>query len=107
MMKKMEYATQIAALVNGSVKEAEKANGVKRIGICIKSDTSNVAPCIYIDEMYKAGLSVEEAAEKVTEICGKNQVSGNMDVKEQMKRDYYGLFWLIWNGNMAWWNPKQ
>ena len=83
-MTKREYAEQIATLVNGTVQEAEKANGIKRIGVVIKG-AGNVAPCIYIDEMYERELSVEDAAERIKDICKAHTITENMDVMEQLK----------------------
>lgn len=70
-MTKKEYANRIAALVNGEVKEVEKANGVILTGIVIDTGT-NVRPCIYIDAMYEEQYTPEEAAEKVAEIAKEN-----------------------------------
>jgi len=71
---KKEYANQVAQLVNGEVKEVEKANGATMTGILVETG-SNIRPCIYIDDMMKEGLTVEEAAERVQEIARRNAKS--------------------------------
>lgn len=83
-MTKREYAKQVAMMVDGKVNEVEKANGIKRFGITIKGE-GNVAPCVYIDEMYEKGVSVEEAAEKVKSSSKANHTSEDMDVMEQIR----------------------
>lgn len=83
-MTKRTYARKIAMMVDGKVNEVEKANGIKRFGITIKGE-GNVAPCVYIDEMYEKGVSVEEAAEKVKSINKANHTSEDMDVMEQIR----------------------
>lgn len=74
-MTKMEYAKKIAELVNGEVKEVDKANGVKLIGICIKDDNTNIYPNIYIEKMYNEGLNIEEAAKIVKEISEERKMN--------------------------------
>lgn len=66
-MTKREYAQQIAELINGEMREVEKANGVKMIGVT-KKDDSNIRPNVYIDKMYEDKLSIKEAAEMVEKI---------------------------------------
>jgi len=71
---KKEYANEVARLVNGEVKEVEKANGAIFTGIMV--DTGSTAkPTIYIDDMKADGLTVEEAAAKVQEIAKKSAIS--------------------------------
>lgn len=72
-MNKMEYAMEIAKIVNGDVAEVDKMNGVKLIGIRIKND-NNITPTIYIDQMYDEDLSVYEAAEKIKEVYSKTKI---------------------------------
>lgn len=72
-MKKMEYAMEVAKKVNGDVREVEKANGVKFIGVTVRSD-SNITPTIYIDQMYADDLTIDEAAEKVMKLYEKNKI---------------------------------
>ena len=78
-MTKREYAEAIAVIVNGTVNEVEKANGIKKIGIIIKEEGSNIAPCIYIDEMYDGEMSVEEAVEKVKELYDYSKINTPFD----------------------------
>lgn len=75
-MNKQEFAQAIATKVNGEVKEMEKANGVILTGIL--TGAGSVRPTIYIDDMYADGMSVDEAAEKITEIA--NRETPNIDV---------------------------
>lgn len=72
-MKKMEYAMEVAKKVNGDVREVEKANGVKFIGVTVRSD-SNITPTIYIDQMYADDLTIDEAAEKVKKIYEERKI---------------------------------
>ena len=67
-MTKREYAEVIAERVNGEVKEVEKNNGIKFTGIQFKPDDSNVAPVIYIDEMYEDEKGIDEAIDEVKNI---------------------------------------
>lgn len=67
-MTKREYAKAIAERVNGEVKEVEKNNGIKFTGIQFKPDDSNVAPVIYIDEMYEDEKGIDEAIDEVKNI---------------------------------------
>ena len=62
-MTKMEYAKQVAAIVNGEAKEIEKANGVIWTGI-ICGD-GNIRPTVYIDDIFETGKTPEEAAELI------------------------------------------
>lgn len=63
------YANEIANRIDDAeVKEVTKTNGVVRYGIIIKNPGSNVAPTIYVEEMYEDGLSVDEAVKEVTKI---------------------------------------
>jgi len=57
--------------LTGEIKEVEKANGVMLTGIAIKTD-GNASPTIYVDDMLKKGLSVEEAAAQITAIINKD-----------------------------------
>ena len=66
-----EYANEVATMVNGEVKEVEKPNGLILTGVSVDLGT-NLRPCIYLDQMYKDGLTVEEAADKVREIAQQN-----------------------------------
>ena len=63
-MTKREYAEAIAVIVNGEVREVEKANGVKLIGVSPKGDME-VKPHVYIETMYDEGYTVDRAAEIV------------------------------------------
>ena len=65
-MTKYEYANEVAKLVNGEVKEIEKANGIVLLGIC-KRDT-NITPTVYIDKAFEEGRTVEETAAEVLRI---------------------------------------
>lgn len=67
-MTKMEYAQVVAEKVNGKIKEIEKANGVRLIGITKRIKDKSVVPNVYIDEAYEMGKSVEEMAEEVQRI---------------------------------------
>ena len=78
-MTNMEYAKEVAALVNGTAKEVEKANGVKLAGVTIRTEGSNISPCIYVDIMNEEGLTPEEAAEEVKRLTVKSQRE-NIDI---------------------------
>lgn len=67
-MTKREYAEAIAERVNGEVKEVEKNNGIKFTGIQFKPDGSNVAPVIYIDEMYEDEKGIDEVIDELKNI---------------------------------------
>jgi len=67
-MTKMEYAREIALAVNGEIKEVEKANGVKLIGITKRTESGKVAPNVYIDQAYEYGEPIEEVAVKIQRI---------------------------------------
>ena len=72
VMNKTEFANKIAAQVlNGEVKTVEKANGTRKIGICMGE--GDVRPNIYIDDMFEQGYSVEQAVEKVKAIYEENK----------------------------------
>ena len=70
-MTKREYADAVAAIVNGEVKEVNKTNGKKMIGISPKGDMA-IRPIVYIDEMYDCDVSVENAAENVEDMFVKH-----------------------------------
>lgn len=66
-MTKREYAEAIATLVNGTVNEVEKANGVKKMGVFRKLE-NGASPTVYIDDMFTKGLTVDEAAQEVSRL---------------------------------------
>lgn len=66
-MTKREFANKVAEMVNGTVHETEKANGVIWTGISILNET-NINPNIYIDKMYEESWSVEQAADEVLKL---------------------------------------
>ena len=74
-MTKRQYAEAIAKQVNGEVKEAEKANGVKFVGVCIKGE-GNVSPLIYIDTMYDREMPVDAAVAEVQRLYKANAKPG-------------------------------
>lgn len=82
-MTKSNYAKAIATMVNGEVKDVEKANGVIYTGIMVETG-SNVRPCIYIDKMFDDGLTVEEAAEQVKRIADANKAD-DLKIDDLMK----------------------
>ena len=84
-MSRKEYAQEVAKLVNGEVKEVEKANGVILTGIIIKTD-SNIKPCIYIDRMMDDGLTIEEAADMVLDLTEKHALT--LDTNPVMDFEY-------------------
>lgn len=65
-MTKREYANKVAELVNGVVKEVEKANGVFLTGIIQKGEDFSAS--VYIDTLYDNFVPVEKAAEQVREV---------------------------------------
>ena len=74
-MTVLEFANEVAANVeNAKVQEIEKANGVVFTGIAI--DQGGISPTVYVDEMYRNGLSVEDAAREVERIAEKSRVEG-------------------------------
>ena len=75
-MTKREYAEQIAEIIGGDVKEIEKANGIKMIGVEKFPEGKNIAPCIYIDKAYEAGLSIADAVEQIKEAIEAAQIDG-------------------------------
>lgn len=62
-MTKREFAEQVAEIIGGEVVEVEKANGIVKIGVTIR--TNNISPNVYIDDMYSRGDTVGEVAEIV------------------------------------------
>ncbi|MCR5509280.1 MAG: DUF5688 family protein [Lachnospiraceae bacterium] len=81
-MDKIKFAMEIAKKVNGEVKEVEKNNGIKLIGISIKND-SNIYPTIYIDQMYEDDMSIDEAAKAVLKTY-----------EEKKTPDFGDLIWI-------------
>lgn len=65
-MTKVDYAQEIASRVGGEVREVEKANGVVLTGITLVTN-SNVQPTLYIDDMYRNDVPVDEAVDKVND----------------------------------------
>jgi len=78
-MTKKEYAQKVAQIVNGEVKEVEKANGAILTGV-ILDNGSNLRPTVYIDSMMDEELTIDEAAEQVNRIARTHALeSRNMD----------------------------
>lgn len=80
VMKEMninEYANAIAVELNTESKVVEKANGVVRHGIVMKTGT-NCCPTIYVEQFYEADMSVKDAAKEVEKIAKANTI--NVDV---------------------------
>ena len=75
--------------LTAEVKDVEKANGVIYTGLAISVPGTSIAPTIYIDDMYKANLSVDEAAQKVKAIFDMSEENGKefLSVTEDI-RDY-------------------
>lgn len=65
------YSRKVAKQVNGEYKEIEKANGVKKHGIIIKTDT-NVCPTVYVDELYADGVSVADCVKRIKKMLEEN-----------------------------------
>lgn len=75
-----DYAVQIAKAVNGTVIEQEKANGVIKTGVSVPTNKAGISAQIYVDEMHKDGLTVDEAVEKIRELLSREQESNiNLD----------------------------
>ena len=70
-MTKREYAEQVAEIVNGTVNEVEKANGVKKLGVSRKLK-NGASPNVYVDDMYDRGMTVDEAAQEVNRLFNSN-----------------------------------
>ena len=60
-----QFAEEVANVLGGEVKTVERANGVCYTGISFASPGITVAPVIYIDDMFKRGLSVTDAVREV------------------------------------------
>ena len=60
-----EYAMQVAAIMNGTYREVEKANGVICHGVML--DMGNMSPVVYVDRFFAEGLTPDEAAERIRE----------------------------------------
>ena len=69
-MTELEYANEIAKSVGGEVKVVERVNGVDCIGIFKK--IGNICPVMYVDEMFKKNVPVEEASEMVNKMFNEN-----------------------------------
>ena len=66
-MRKREYAEAVAkGIENGKVEVVEKYGKNKRYGI-VKTNL-DISPCIYIDEAYECGRTVEEVIEMTKEM---------------------------------------
>ena len=72
-MTKREYAEAIVAIIGGEVVEVEKANGIKLTGITRKSEGSNIAPTVYVDEYFRDNATVEFAAERLDALIKANE----------------------------------
>jgi len=72
-----QYVNAIATELNAESKTVEKANGVIRHGIVMKTET-NCCPTIYVEEFYEADMSVKDAAKEVEKIAKANTI--NVDV---------------------------
>lgn len=71
-MNKMEYANAIAEKIESAVvREIEKANGIRVLGVTVTN--RNVSPCVYIDDAYDAGISVDDMVAKINDL-----LSGDM-----------------------------
>lgn len=79
-MTKMEYAQEIVNIIGGEAKEVVKANGVVKIGISRTVEGINVAPTVYLDDIYDEDMPVELAAQKVDKALIENTPKGNMDM---------------------------
>lgn len=90
-MTKFEYAKAIAAIVDGEVKEVDKANGIVKTGI-LKRVEGNIAPTIYIDDMYDDGISIEEAVAHVNKAFESNDVQGFMTNNKNESLDWVNDF---------------
>lgn len=78
-MTKLEYGNKVAELVNGIVREVEKANGVILTGIETKRD-STIKPIVYIDAFYNEGKSLKEAANAVRKVFEADYPSFDLDI---------------------------
>ncbi len=76
-MTKLEYAREIAELIDGEVREVSK-NGIIMTGIT--PPTGDVRPTVYVDDMFNQGIGVSLAAERIREIIEKN--SDNVDIND-------------------------
>lgn len=87
-MDKIEFANEIAKKISEQnedliVKvypEIIKNNGIKLVGLSIHKEGINVSPTIYIDSMFDAKLSVDEAISEIMKIYDKHSNMGNFDV---------------------------
>lgn len=90
MMNKMMYAEAVASRVNGEVQIVTKTNGVEKVCVVVKKD--HYSPCIYIGDMFDAGLSVDDAEVQVRAIlatpapeeCSLANVITDWDVAKDM-----------------------
>ena len=64
-----------------TVSTATKVSGTSLLtGVVIKNANSNIAPTIYLNEMFEEGYSVDEATEKVVEIYKNYKVTSDIDI---------------------------
>lgn len=78
----INYANEVVkslGIDGAEVKEIEKANGIKMVGIVIPVEGSNMAPTIYINQMKENGLTPAEAATEVLRIYD-NSKESSVDV---------------------------
>ena len=66
-MTKEDFINAVAEQVDGIVKDAEKANGVKRKCIVVNVG-ANISPSIHIEDMYDEGYTVDQAVKEIEEI---------------------------------------
>lgn len=74
-MTKQEFAEQLAEMVGGKVREVERANGIKLMGIMVGDESQSVRPTIYVDSLYEKRLDLQYCAEKIREMAERAEVT--------------------------------
>ena len=91
-MDKMEFATRIAEEVGKRMPDATVSvnevlkNNRTLTGITIKSDNSNIAPTIYVDEFYGGGYTLNAMVDHVIDMY-KRSAKPDFNIDEFMDWD--------------------
>ncbi len=87
MMNIKEYTNEVKVAVEARLGENHIVNVQTKVagpnllsGLSVRDTNSNIAPTIYLDDMFEDNMSVEDAAARVIELTEKAQVSENVDM---------------------------
>ena len=74
-MTKQEFAEQLADMVGGEVREVERANGIKLMGIILGDESKTVRPTIYVDSMYEKRLDLRYCVERIRDMSERAEIT--------------------------------